>query len=75
MTEHIRIYWHSMRGRNTLNFNWGAVDSDSIVHVSASEYRAKGQPLFVGAQPVPQDLRERDVKGSESPIRLSRSRR
>ena len=48
MPEHIRIYWHPMRGRNTLNFNWDAIDSDSIVHVSASEYRAKGQPLFIG---------------------------
>ncbi|WP_131792644.1 hypothetical protein, partial [Candidatus Protofrankia datiscae] len=38
MPQHIRKYWGKRHGRQQLNFNWGAINANSIVHVAASEY-------------------------------------
>ena len=35
-----RQYWRNLQGRCVLNFNWDAIDHDSVVLISASEYRA-----------------------------------
>jgi hypothetical protein len=48
-----RQYWQNLQGRCLLNFNWDAIDHDSVVLVSASEYRPndadpKHSPRFVG---------------------------
>jgi hypothetical protein len=48
-----RQYWLGLQGRYVLNFNWDAIDHDSVVLVSASEYRPDGEdpahsPRFVG---------------------------
>jgi hypothetical protein len=44
-----------MMGRNVLNFNWDAIDHDSVVLISASEYNLDNTPnhhRFVGAADV-----------------------
>lgn len=51
--ETCRQYWWNLNGRCTLNFNWDAIDHDSVVLISASEYRPDGgdssqSPRFVG---------------------------
>src|SRR5262245_49107203 len=39
MPTTIRRYWpDAFNGRQALNFNWGAIGSDSVVVVTASEY-------------------------------------
>jgi len=48
-----RQYWPGRQGRHVLNFNWNAIDHDSVVLVSASQYgrdRAdpKHSPRFAG---------------------------
>ena len=48
MAQSVRVHWDSFHGRRAFNFNWPAVNSESVVVVTASEYRAKGQPLFQG---------------------------
>jgi len=54
MPQTVRQYWQGLQGRVPLNFNWEAVDHDSIVLVSAAEYSVDaGSPTtsarFVGA--------------------------
>jgi hypothetical protein len=51
--ETCRQYWWNLNGRCRLNFNWDAIDHDSVVLISASEYRPDGgdpshSPRFVG---------------------------
>lgn len=53
MPQTCRQYWWSLRGRSQVNFNWGAIDHDSVVLVSASEFApnrddAKHSPRFAG---------------------------
>lgn len=53
----VRQYWHGLRGRSVLNFNWDAVDNDSVVLVTAAEFRPDAgspaqSPRFVGAATV-----------------------
>jgi hypothetical protein len=48
MPQTIRVHWDSFKGRRVLNFNWGAINKESVVIVTASEYHGKGQPLFQG---------------------------
>jgi hypothetical protein len=48
-----RQYWWGLQGRNELNFNWDAIDHDSVVLISASEYGPDDgdpphSPRFVG---------------------------
>jgi hypothetical protein len=52
-----RQYWRNLRGRCVLNFNWNAIDHDSVVHISASEYADNPADLrhsrrFLGSAPV-----------------------
>jgi hypothetical protein len=54
-----RVFWQMNPGRNVVNLNWGAINADSVVMVSASEYTAHSQVLpdgshqrFVGAADV-----------------------
>jgi hypothetical protein len=54
MPQTVRQYLGSLSGRTRINFNWGAIDRDSVVLVSASEYSPntgdpKRSPRFVGA--------------------------
>jgi hypothetical protein len=47
MPQTIRKYWGAINGRATLNYNWPAIDQDSVVMVTASEYKQAGV-RFVG---------------------------
>lgn len=54
MPQSVRQYWWNKSGRCQLNFNWDAIDNDSVVLVQASEYTPDGNdpthsPRFVGA--------------------------
>jgi hypothetical protein len=59
MPQTIRVFYRPVKGRFRVNFNWGAIDKESAVLVTASEYRAStsngavfadkpSQPRFVG---------------------------
>ena len=55
----VRVFWQMNPGRNVVNLNWDAVNADSVVVVSASEYNPNSQQLpdgsdqrFVGAADV-----------------------
>jgi hypothetical protein len=55
-----RQYWWNLQGRSRLNFNWDAIDHDSVVLVSASEYVPDGEdpahsPRFVGSANISVD--------------------
>ena len=56
MPQTIRKYWGAFQGRVTLNYNWGAIDHDSVVIVTASEYLVSTPPSaehrFIGAAPI-----------------------
>lgn len=57
MPRTIRQYWPGKRGRVRLNFNWNAINHDSVVLVEASEYALNlGDPAhsarFVGSANV-----------------------
>jgi hypothetical protein len=43
----IRKYWRGLQGRRTLNYNWPAIDRDSTVLITASEYN-NDYARFVG---------------------------
>jgi hypothetical protein len=48
-----RQYWRNLSGRCELNFNWDAIDHDSVVLISASEFRPDDEaparsPRYVG---------------------------
>lgn len=54
-----RVFWQMNPGRNVVNLNWDAINADSVVLVSASEYNSNSQQLpdgtdqrFVGAADV-----------------------
>jgi hypothetical protein len=54
-----RVFWQMNPGRNVVNLNWDAINADSVVMVSASEYTANSQKLpdgshqrFVGSADV-----------------------
>lgn len=57
MPQTCRQYWWNVQGRTRLNFNWGAINHDSVVLVTASEYAVNGpdpkhSPRFVGAATI-----------------------
>jgi hypothetical protein len=39
MPQTVRKYWGPFQGRVTLNLNWDAINHDSVVLVTASEYQ------------------------------------
>ena len=47
MPQTIRKYWGALRGRVTLNYNWPAIDQDSVIMVTASEY-SNERARFIG---------------------------
>lgn len=51
MPQTIRKYWGKKRGRVTLNFNWDAIEHDSVVLISTSEYDER-RVRFVGAASI-----------------------
>jgi hypothetical protein len=56
MPKTIRKFWGPLHGRATLNFNWPAINHDSVVLVTAAEYQV-AQPIsnehrFVGAASI-----------------------
>jgi Peptidase_C39 like family len=51
MTRTIRKHWGALHGRVPLNYNWPAIDHDSVVVVTASEYNAQ-HVRFIGAGSV-----------------------
>jgi hypothetical protein len=53
MAKTVRQYWGAYRGRCTFNYNWDAINRDSVVLIAASEYLITGEdptqfPRFVG---------------------------
>lgn len=38
MPQTIRKFWGPLKGRTALNFNWAAINHDSIVLITAAEY-------------------------------------
>jgi hypothetical protein len=45
MPRTVRKFWpNPFNGRHTLNLNWNAIDSDSVVLVTASEYVHQANP-------------------------------
>ena len=51
MPKTIRKYWGQHHGRVALNYNWPAIDQDSVVLVTASEYNNQ-RVRFIGAAPI-----------------------
>jgi hypothetical protein len=51
MPQTIRKYWGAFSGRVSLNYNWPAIDRDSVVTVTVSEYGAQNV-RFVGAASI-----------------------
>lgn len=54
MPQSVRQYWTGIKGRAQLNFNWPAINEDSVVIVTASEYTPnpaapKSAHRFVGS--------------------------
>jgi hypothetical protein len=54
MPKTIRKFWRPHNGRVTLNYNWPAIDQDSVVLVSVSEYNAE-HVRFIGAASITVD--------------------
>jgi hypothetical protein len=56
MPQTIRKYWGPHQGRTTFNFNWGAINHDSVVIVTAAEYAVTAptsdERRFVGAASI-----------------------
>jgi len=57
MARTCRQYWWNLQGHCQLNFNWDAIDHDSVVIVNVSEYAVDGPdpahgPRFLGAAPI-----------------------
>jgi hypothetical protein len=60
MARTCRQYWWNLQGRSQLNFNWDAINHNSVVLISASEYAVDPgdpahSPRFVGAANVSVD--------------------
>jgi hypothetical protein len=51
MPTTIRKYWGPYHGRVPLNYNWSAIDRDSVVLITASEYNAQ-RARFIGAASI-----------------------
>jgi hypothetical protein len=44
MPQHVRKYYGPLKGRVTCNLNWGAINVNSIVHITACEYIPETDP-------------------------------
>ena len=54
MPRTIRKYWGAFNGRVALNYNWDAIDHDSVVVVTVSEYNDQ-KVRFIGAASISAD--------------------
>jgi hypothetical protein len=45
MPQSVTAFWKMAPGRNVKNFNWDAIDADSVVHISASQYTPDSEQL------------------------------
>ena len=57
MPQTVRVYWRNLYGRVRLNHNWDAIDRESVVLVTASEWALdptspQTSPRFIGAADV-----------------------
>ena len=56
MPQTIRKFWGPLKGRTSLNFNWGAINHDSVVLITAAEYVVSTPPTnehrFIGAASI-----------------------
>jgi hypothetical protein len=56
MPQSVRQFWFGLKGRNVLNHNWDAIDHDSVVLISVSEFNFDGftddHHRFVGAATI-----------------------
>lgn len=60
MPQTVRQYWKALQGRCSLNFNWDAINRDSVVLITASEYSPAGAdpnqwPRFIGSANISVD--------------------
>lgn len=59
MPQTIRKYWGPFQNRVTLNFNWNAINHDSVVIITAAEYQVATPPSsehrFIGAATITVD--------------------
>ncbi len=44
MSKSIRVFWQPTNGTRPFNFNWPAINADSVVLVTASEYDPSARP-------------------------------
>lgn len=51
MPQTIRKYWGAFRGRVALNYNWAAIEQDSVVVVTVSEYTNE-HVRFIGSASI-----------------------
>jgi hypothetical protein len=51
MPKTIRVYWKARRGRERITFSWPAIGSNSVVLVSACEYRPAQGPPSLDVEP------------------------
>ncbi len=51
MPQTIRKYWGAFQGRVALNYNWDAIDQDSVVMITVSEYNDQ-RVRFIGAASI-----------------------
>jgi hypothetical protein len=51
MPKTIRVYWKARRGRERITFKWPAIRGNSVVLVSACEYRPAPGPPSPDAEP------------------------
>jgi hypothetical protein len=56
MPQTIRHFWGPLQGRASLNYNWPAIDQDSVVIITAAEYAVSTPPSaehrFIGAASI-----------------------
>jgi hypothetical protein len=59
MPRHVRWYLGKQKGKTIHNYNWDAINADSVVHITASEWRTSkftdpdgSEPRFVGEFPI-----------------------
>lgn len=59
MPQTVRVFWSPRNGTSAMNFNWPAINANSVVRITACEYDPKAPPdadgsakRFVGAAPI-----------------------
>jgi hypothetical protein len=52
MSRSIRVLYHNLQGRCTINFNWGPITKRSAVIITAAEWRAGTDPFDSTGRPL-----------------------